>query len=292
MDIKKILKEKRATLSESSLTTYSSTLNNLFKKVFKDTPFDVKLFDDEAKIVEHLKDIPANKRKSILSALVVITNNGKYREMMIGDITSYKATIDKQEKTEDQKENWVSQDEIKDIYLKLKKIAESLLKKKTHTPKELQEIQRYIIICVLGGIFIPVRRSKDYCDFKLYNLDTEKMNYMEDDEFVFNSYKTAKTYSTQKVHIPKELKSIINKWRSISENDWLLFDLNGGKLTNVKLNQRLQSILGKKASVNMLRKSYLTSKYADNMKVQKEMAETMKDMGSSMNQSTTYVKLD
>ena len=118
------------------------------------------------------------------------------------------------------------------------------------------------------------------------------MNYMEDDEFVFNSYKTAKTYSTQKVHIPKELKSIINKWRSISENDWLLFDLNGGKLTNIKLNQRLQSILGKKASVNMLRKSYLTSKYADNMKVQKEMAETMKDMGSSMNQSTTYVKLD
>ena len=137
-----------------------------------------------------------------------------------------------------------------------------------------------------------MRRSKDYCDFKLYNLDTEKMNYMEDDEFVFNSYKTAKTYSTQKVHIPKELKSIINKWWSISENDWLLFDLNGDKLTNVKLNQRLQSILGKKASVNMLRKSYLTSKYADNMKVQKEMAETMKDMGSSMNQSTTYVKLD
>ena len=98
MDIKKVLKEKRATLSESSLTTYSSTLNNLFKKEFKDTPFDVKLFDDEAKIVEHLKDIPANKRKSILSALVVITNNGKYREMMIGDITSYKATIDKQER--------------------------------------------------------------------------------------------------------------------------------------------------------------------------------------------------
>ena len=291
MDIKKLLKEKRPSLSDSSLNTYASTLNNLYKKVFKDKELDAKKFDDVETIMEHLKDIPANKRKSILSALVVITNNGKYREIMIGDITAYKADIDKQEKTDDQKENWVSQDEIKEIYLKLKKVADPLLKKKTHTVNELQQIQRYIIICVLGGIFIPVRRSKDYCDFTLYNIDT-KLNYMEGDEFVFNSYKTAKTYSTQKVSIPKELRKIIEKWRSVSDNEWLLFDLNGSKLTNVKLNQRLQSILGRKASVNMLRKSYLTSKYADTMKEQKAMKETMSEMGSSMNQATTYVKLD
>ena len=188
MDIKKLLKEKRPSLSDSSLNTYASTLNNLYKKVFKDKELDAKKFDDVETIMEHLKDIPANKRKSILSALVVITNNGKYREMMIGDITAYKADIDKQEKTDDQKDNWVSQDEIKEIYLKLKKVADPLLKKKTHTANELQQIQRYIIICVLGGIFIPVRRSKDYCDFKLYNIDT-KLNYMEGDEFVFNSQK-------------------------------------------------------------------------------------------------------
>ena len=291
MDIKKLLKEKRPSLSDSSLNTYASTLNNLYKKVFKDKELDAKKFDDVETIMEHLKDIPANKRKSILSALVVITNNSKYREMMIGDITAYKADIDKQEKTDDQKENWVSQDEIKEIYLKLKKVADPLLKKKTHTVNELQQIQRYIIICVLGGIFIPVRRSKDYCDFKLYNIDT-KLNYMEGDEFVFNSYKTAKTYSTQKVSIPKELRKIIEKWRSVSDNEWLLFDLNGSKLTNVKLNQRLQSILGKKASVNMLRKSYLTSKYAETMKEQKEMANTMTEMGTSMRQATTYVKTD
>ena len=291
MDIKKLLKEKRPSLSDSSLNTYASTLNNLYKKVFKDKEIDVNKFDDVETIMEHLKDIPANKRKSILSALVVITNNGKYREMMIGDITAYKADIDKQEKTDDQKDNWVSQDEIKEIYLKLKKVADPLLKKKTHTVNELQQIQKYIIIACLGGIFIPVRRSKDYCDFKLYNIDT-KLNYMEGDEFVFNSYKTAKTYSTQKVSIPKELRKIIEKWRNVSDNDWLLFDLNGSKLTNVKLNQRLQSILGKKASVNMLRKSYLTSMYADTMKEQKAMKETMSEMGSSMNQATTYVKLD
>ena len=107
MDIKKLLKEKRPSLSDSSLNTYASTLNNLYKKVFKDKEIDVNKFDDVETIMEHLKDIPANKRKSILSALVVITNNGKYREMMIGDITAYKADIDKQEKTDDQKDNWV-----------------------------------------------------------------------------------------------------------------------------------------------------------------------------------------
>ena len=291
MNIKQIIKEKRPSLSDSSLNTYSSTLNNLYKKVFKDKPIDATKFDDVDAILEYIKDIPANKRKSILSALVVITNNSQYRKMMLGDINDYKAIIDKQEKTASQKENWVTQEEIHLIYLDLKRIGEPLMKKKTHTASELQQIQKYIIIACLGGVFIPVRRLKDYCDFKLYNLDI-KLNYLEGDEFVFNSYKTAKTYSTQRVHIGKELRKIIERWRSISDNDWLLFDINGAKLTNVKLNQRLQNILGKKASVNMLRKSYLTSKYADNMKVQKEMADTMKDMGSSMNVATTYVKLD
>ena len=291
MNIKEILKEKRPNLSNSSLSTYSSTLNNLYKKVFKDKDINVEHFDDVEKVFEHIKDIPANKRKSILSALVVITSNSKYREMMMTDINDYKAIIDKQEKTESQKENWVSQEEIKDIFFDLKRIAEPLMKKKTHKPAELQQIQKYIIICVLGGVFIPVRRSLDYCDFKLYNLDM-KLNYLEDDEFVFNSYKTAKTYSTQRVSIGKELRKIIEKWRSISDNDWLLYDINGTKLTNVKLNQRLQKILGKKASVNMLRKSYLTSKYADTMKMQNEMSDTMSQMGSSMNVAKNYVKLD
>ena len=63
------IKAKRPSLSVSSVKTYASTLNNLFKKVFGSTEFDIKLLDDTDKVLNHIKDVPASKRKSILSAL-------------------------------------------------------------------------------------------------------------------------------------------------------------------------------------------------------------------------------
>jgi hypothetical protein len=92
--------------------------------------------------------------------------------------------------------------------------------------------------------------------------------------------------------MPKELKTILNKWIKVNPTEYLLFDTNMNKLTNVKLNQRFNKIFGGKKSVNALRHSFLTDKYADDMKKKKEMEETMKEMGSSTGQLTTYVKLD
>ena len=50
---------------------------------------------------------------------------------------------------------------------------------------ELQRIQNYIILSVLGGMHIPVRRSKDYVDFKIRNVDREKDNYIRFVYFVW-----------------------------------------------------------------------------------------------------------
>jgi hypothetical protein len=64
-------------------------------------------------------------------------------------------------------------------------------------------------------------------------------------------------------------------------------------LSSVKLNQRFNRIFdGKKIATNALRHSYLTDKYGDDMKKKQEMNQTMTDMGSSLSQMETYVKLD
>jgi phosphoribosyl-dephospho-CoA transferase len=108
---------------------------------------------------------------------------------------------------------------------------------------------------------------------------------------VFNSYKTFKTYGTQEVDVPKPLATILNAWIKINPTEWLLFDTNMNHLTPVKLNQRLNKIFdGKKVAINSLRHSYLTSKYADTIKKNKEIDETMTDMGSSKSQLLVYVK--
>jgi len=297
MSLKEIIKERRPALSDSSITTYDSILRSLYKKVFgediKNVDEDVKRFEEHKKIMEHLRDVTSNKRKTVLSALVILTENKKYRKKMNEDVKEYNEEIKKQVKNETQKENWIEVEEIKDKYEEVKTKATKLMRKKDKTTNDLQEIQNYIILSVLSGIYIPPRRSKDYVDFKIKNIDEEKDNYMKGNKFIFNSYKTAKTYGQQTVVIPLKLKNIIKKWIKMNPTEYLLFDSNGNKMSNVKLTQRLNKIFdGKNISVNNLRHTKLTDKYKTAMELMKDVDEIVRGMGTSKSMLSTYVKLD
>lgn len=293
-DLKEYIKEKRSTLSDSSIITYNSILKNLYKKVFETKDIEPKKFETHSdKIIEFMKDLPPNKRKTILSALVVITNDKTYRDLMLTDISDYNKTIKTQEKSETQKENWTDGNAIKSLLEELKNACMLIYKKPQLTMNDYQNIQSYIILCLLGGSYIPPRRSKDYCNFKIKNIDKAKDNYLDKNQLIFNSYKTAKCYGEQKVEIPKELKAILTKWIKINPTEYLLFDNNQNQLTNVKLNQRLNKLFdGKKISINALRHCYLTDKYGETIKQNQAIANDMSAMGSSVNMLTTYVKKD
>lgn len=291
--IKKYIKEKRNTLSPSSVTTYASILKNLYKRVFGDGEVDFKGFDDSHKVLAHLKDIPPNRRKTILSALVIITNDKAYRDLMLDDVRQYNAEISKQVKSDGQRESWIDAPTVRAVWDELRRDADLIYKKSMLKPSDLQQIQSFVILSLLGGIFIPPRRSKDYVDFLIRDVDTSKDNYLEKNKMVFNSYKTAKTYGQQTVDVPRPLASILKKWISVNPTKTLLFDTNLNKLSAVKLNQRLNKIFGdKKISVNQMRHTYLTDKYGDQIEKKKQIDNTMKDMGSSSDMLNTYVKID
>lgn len=288
------IKSKRPNISKSSLKTYESILRNLYEKIFgldEDKTYNLKKFDTEVKkVIKYLKDVPPNKRKTILSSLVVITDNKEYRELMLDDIKDYNKAEAKQEKTQEQADNWIEKDDIEKIYKMLDKNAKLLYKKETISPSDFQDIQNFIIMSLFGGFYIPPRRSKDYVNFKIKNIDKKTDNYIEKNELVFNSYKTAKTYGEQRVEIPKELKTILNKWIKVNPTEYLLFDISFNKLSNVKLNQRLNKLFGKKVGVNMMRKSYLSGKYGDLIDKKNELTKDFKDMGSSTLQENIYIK--
>ena len=289
------IKEKRPNISNSSLKTYESILRNLYDKMkgeeFKTKGYNMENFSKyPTEVLKFLKDLPPNKRKTILSALVVITDNKEYRELMLDDIKEYNKEEAKQTKTDNQKTNWVEKEELNEMIKPLRKTANLLYKKDKLTPSDYQDIQNYIILVLYGGEYIPPRRSKDYVDFKIKNIDKNKDNYMDKNSFIFNSYKTVKTYGKQEVKIPNELKKIINKWIKVNPTEYLLFDKSFNKLSNVKLNQRLNKMFGKKSGVNMMRKTFLSSKYSNLIKTKNELANDFKDMGSSLNQENIYIK--
>jgi hypothetical protein len=295
VNIKELIKQKRDSLSNSSLTTYASILKNLHKKVFDDKHFSLSDFDETERVLDYLKDVPPNKRKTILSALVIVSS-GKvaddYRTKMNEDVSAYNAEIQKQTKSETQRENWIETNEIQEIFRNLENDAKVLYKKTNKSVSDLQAIQNYIIVALLGGMFIAPRRSLDYVNFKIKNIDREKDNYLDKNKMVFNCYKTSKTYGRQEIEISKPLKSILTKWIKLNPSEYLLFDGNMNQLSSVKLNQRMNRIFGNRAiSVNAMRHTYLTDKYKKTSEENKQLAEDMTNMGSSVNMSDVYIKL-
>lgn len=289
--LKEFIKHKRPNLSKQSINTYASILKNLYIRVFGNEELNIDDFSKSTNILNHLKTIPPNKRKTVLSALVIITDIPEYRNQMLKDIDSYTEDQHKQEKSEKQHDSWVEGDEIKMIYDKLAKEAKLLYKKDDLTMSDLQTIQNYVILSLLGGLYIPPRRSKDYVDFKIHDIDKGHDNYLLKDHLIFNSYKTAKTYGRQMVAVPKELKTILNKWIKINPTNYLLFDSNKNRLSNVKLNQRLNKLFdNKKVGVNQLRHTFLSDKYQESIETNNKMADDLAKMGSSMIQEKVYIK--
>lgn len=300
-EIRERLKQNRPTLSESSLKTYTSILSNLYKKVFPDTALDLSKFSNHKKFLNYLKDTDGSKRKTYLSSLVVISpDTEEYRTLMNKDGQEYNNKKKLQKKTEKEEENWVDQEELTTIYNNLEQEAKRIFKMKNPTPQDLQTAQNYVILSLVSGKHIAIRRSLDWTEMKWKNYSTTADNFLEMGKkgwkFFFNVYKTNKYLGDQQVVIPKELKKILTSWLKLlesiyGETDYLLVDSKGGKLTPTKITQRLNSIFGKKASINILRHSFLSEKYK-NMPALEDLETEATAMGHSLKEHLEYIKKD
>lgn len=285
--LKDVLKEKRPNLSDKSINTYASVL----KTIAKNMDFDnVKQLDNDKKVLEYLKEMKPNTRKTRLSALFVLTENEAYKKHMLEDVNAYNNSMKSQVKNDKEIENWITKDELFEIYNVLKKDTNVLFRKKNKTMTDLQDIQSFVMLSLF--VLLPPRRALDYSEMKIKNIDKKSDNYIKGNNLVFNIYKTSKQKGQQVLAIPKELKSILNKWVKNNDTDYLLFDNKGNKLTSVKINQRFKKLFGKSFSVNMFRKLYLSDKYSNTMTEMKNLEKDMVSMGSSKAQVNHYVKID
>ena len=285
--LKDVLKQKRPNLSDKSINTYASVL----KTIMKNLEFDnVKQLDNDKKVLEYLKEMKPNTRKTRLSALFVLTENEAYKKHMLEDVNAYNNSMKSQVKNDKEIENWITKDELFEIYNVLKKDTNVLFRKKNKTMTDLQDIQSFVMLSLF--VLLPPRRALDYSEMKITNIDKKSDNYIKGNNLVFNIYKTSKQKGQQVLAIPKELKSILNKWIKNNTTDYLLFDNKGNKLTSVKINQRFKKLFGKSFSVNMFRKLYLSDKYSNTMTEMKNLEKDMVSMGSSKAQVNHYVKTD
>jgi hypothetical protein len=285
------IKENKENISASSLKTYNSLLRSLYYNNHpKDTDIDLEWYDKQDKVIDSLKDKPYSSRKTTYAALIALTkNNDKYKKALLEDGNKYKEFINTQTKTEKQESNWKSFEEIKNVVDSHYEKIKPLLKRKSLDDNEYKQFQDFIILALTSGVYFSPRRSSDWCFMKIKNIDKSNDNYIDKNNFIFNKYKTSKFYGKQSVEIPKELKSILNKFIKFNPNEYLLTDGKGQQLSTIRLTQKLNTIFGNKISTSMLRHVYLTDKLKD-VPALNDLKELATDMGHSVTEQLQYIK--
>jgi integrase len=309
--IKQLMDERK--VAESTANAYIKSLYALNgKKSFKNLTFlkDTEAID--AKIAEYAETTQRALLATIVSVLSLIKNKptfkkvfNHYYEAMMKRSEAVRAEEGKNEKSEKQRENWISWKQIEERKGELKEEVEKASKGKTATLNDFEKILQYVVLSIYTDI--QPRRNQDYLDMYIVKKWNDKMpqdkNYLDmtSRKFIFHKYKTAKKHGTQTHDIPDSLWDAINKylkyhplWKGVAKrkNDPVKFlvGFDGAPLTAVNAITRiLNRIFGKKIGSSLLRHIYISDKYGDLIEEQKEDAEAM---GHSVAQQRDYYKRD
>jgi hypothetical protein len=296
------IKTLKPFLAENSIKTYASLLRSLFITLDIDEPIDASTIASYYKqIIGWVETLTPTKRKQILSACLVFVNDTDhdsehaFKNIINSSFKEEQKNTELQEFTWNQKQAYLSWNEILDKREKLKESVAHLWKRQSITHNEKQKMQDYVIACLYT--MNPPRRALDYCLMVNPIYDTEsndtKVNHIDiqSQSFVFNVYKTAKTYEEQRVRIDDTLFSILNDWSAIRRMDWLLTRSDGSRMNSDSMTRRLASIFGKKGfGVNMLRHAYVNDVILQNMPLISDLKNTATSLGHSHKETVLYKK--
>ena len=272
-------------LSESSVKLYMKILSNLNdKKDIKNMRFLLK----PSIILDKIKDYKDTTKRNIIICIVSTLKMldsplyQQYYDIMI-DMTKKLNEKPKQEKTEQQKKNWI---EWKEVEEKFKELQNSKISKKI-TEAQYDNLLNTVILSLY--VLIQPRRNQDYLNMEITNnsnTEDKDKNYLDlkKEQFIFNDYKTSKKYGQQIIEIPKELLEVLKKYIKChphkmllkKENIPFLVYFDGKPLKSINsITRILNKIFNKKIGSSMLRHIFLSSKYGNILDEQKNDAIAM-----------------
>jgi site-specific recombinase XerD len=292
----KIIKAKKPDASPKTIDGYVANLAALFKKIFPNTEFDVnKFFEKDIPFyIEFVKSQGKSKSyiRNNLSSLQVLFKNPELTKAITSNSMAEHEEALNPEANEYTKSHHLSQEVIDKKYDELKAVADGLWDKPDWTMDDFQKIQDFVMFALVCGRWISPRRSRDWFEFKLRNINLDTDNYLDKKQFVFNAFKTGKVMGQQRIDVPPELYRILRKWIRFNKTPWLFVNVKLEPLSAVTFAQKLNKIMGVASgktggySTNTFRHSYLTNKHFTNLDLKKDM----ENMGSSTGVAHRYIK--
>lgn len=307
-------------ISKNTIKSYYSRVINLIKKMNIDNFNPLDFVNKKDEIIEFIYKNNDNilVRITIISAILYLLNYFELNKNYISEDKLNNARIyyknkisllrntntinllnndnNKDEKT---KENWMSYEELTNIFNKFyDKYINIINDKKIVKINDYYDIQNMVIFSFY--ILIEPVRSNEIATLKYKNYDKKLDNYIDikNKLLVFNDYKTKKTYKTIEIDL-KNNNKLINLIKSFilfkQKNNFnidYLFNSNDNTLIDSsQLHKRLNRIIGLKISSSMIRKIWLSENYEDVLEKDKKMNNSAKNMMNSINViKTHYIK--
>jgi len=291
-------------------------IDNLKNRGVSDNSIKLYLFQlrqlngGELQNIEFLRDIPEilNKlkkykpstvRTKLISVIACLKTQDEpellkeYADIVkqINDDTD--ATI----KSENQEKNWMSKSEIMNIWNQYDDEVNTFKAKRKITKPQEEILLRFVILSLY--VLISPRRNLDYYKMKIVkkmtpDLSTE-FNYLDlkSRQFVFNNYKTKKTYSQQVEDIPNDLWYVIKAYLKYHPKDCDFFlSIDGKPLPHSNsITIILNKIFGKRVGCSMLRNIFMTDNFKELQPMLENLKQKCQELGTSpANALNNYIK--
>jgi hypothetical protein len=304
---------KQKGLSDSSIKLY---LRNL-EKLNDDLPLkNFKFLENLDNIMAKLKDYKPNTMRGYLISITATLScykedNKKFKKLYESYFNKMmeKAKEIKEKPTEEmtdtQKDNWLNWDKVKEKFDELKSKVDSFINNKEINEHQFNTLLSYVVLALY--FYNAPRRNKDYQMMNIVKNYSDVLpsneNYLsyDDNEFIFNVFKTAKKEGQIKIKFNDDMKKILDQYFKFhplikgkklakTSNIPFLVYFDGKELDKVNsITRILNKIFDKKIGSSMLRHIFLSDKYGDTLKEQQKDA---KAMGHSVETQKEYIKTD
>jgi hypothetical protein len=283
-------------ISASSKKLYTHNL----KKLNQDQEIkNLNFLKNKENILEQLESKKPNTKRTYLISIVSAVKNSENKQ--IKKLYDYyypileqlnKDLIDNTKKSDKEIDNWISEEELKEVIENCDAIIEEIKTKRKIDDKQYDKL----LDCLILSLYTKIapRRSLDYIEMVVSKPEeNQTTNYYYQGKFYFNRFKTQKTYQQQIIDVPPSLDQILKLYLKFKkgESNKLLVNVKGvGLKTSTDMTNRLNKIFGSKVSSSMLRKQFLTNKYGS---IINDLEKDTENMGTSVGTAlNNYIKDD
>lgn len=299
---------KSRKLKETSINNYVRNIRTLHGK----KPFDnVKWLTDTDAILEKIKDYSIKTKRNMITSVIVVLKAidekefeaalTKYKSMLLDMNKEINTEYSTHSKTEKEKKNWLTLDELKSIQQEYEQqVKDRNIKDKTKLNAKDNKLLQSYMVSSLYTLQAPVRL--DYAGMLMVGSRKEikeKENYLvvigsRKKYFVFQNFKNVDKMGAIEQQVGKELNKVINLYLRFNDTDDFLLNARGHPMSANSLSKLLPRVFnkaGKSVNLNMIRKSWVKDVVnPEQVKKEKDLAQAMHHTEAT--QKEVYLKTD